>query len=749
MGQYCSCSLWGYCQWSRGQSAPQERWRLSGDSRRPRDGFKSLRNAVTVWEQAMRLQHDLEHAFLKKGGSPETIAKIVEQPNLYLSSLLEHVRLLALNVVHINACQSDIHHLEGEAVSVKKSKRVSMAMFGLGTHGTESTVVTEKIEDEAESPMHPEALDSPRGSVTSMRNSSRGDATGRSSLSSGDRESWSVHRGSPRKKKRVVANLDASTSDLYAQRINSVRMAMAKKPKGFMSEMLAFANFSDTAQSRRRPEESVKPTWPSWLTDISFDNVIRYSRVHVRLPRKLFFTEYHMLAIRESDDEIRTATRFTDVLDVQLLAGKRFRVITSTTDHLYESPMVAHIVHQIKSRMHARKALEKFGFYYSGLGADALRGRALTDVYAVVSSISEWLGDAYSGMGNGASGSGDAYEDAATVGRDLVDFAENLYRSAMHVQSPNMPRPEPITWPVEQILLLLGRAEDAGQARLRTFLEDALGDEDAAEGFSRNKFIEHFNALPESDEGRSPDMVRQFMVGLFEYMVAKRWYEIMRILRGGKDEHEDQGRDEGGANGAPGGEINEHCDGALASFILYVTIEEAVYIPLESTLYPRTLDQRTRSNKLQAPTTLAGGPSVGPPSLRHKILRLRAQRPTQTDWEIDTKFQSGKGWRQATLILAGVEGMATPLRRLHSLVETMCCILREHEQGHEGQSDILGADDLLPIFIYVFVFAELERPDELIDPLWKLCHAEQLLGQSGYYLTLLESCVCYLQDLDE
>ena len=67
--------------------------------------------------------------------------------------------------------------------------------------------------------------------------------------------------------------------------------------------------------------------------------------------------------------------------------------------------------------------------------------------------------------------------------------------------------------------------------------------------------------------------------------------------------------------------------------------------------------------------------------------------------------------------------------------------------GADAVRQVLGADDLLPIFIYVFVFSELSHPDDVADCLWKLCHPDALRGESGYFLTLLESTVCYLREL--
>jgi hypothetical protein len=61
---------------------------------------------------------------------------------------------------------------------------------------------------------------------------------------------------------------------------------------------------------------------------------------------------------------------------------------------------------------------------------------------------------------------------------------------------------------------------------------------------------------------------------------------------------------------------------------------------------------------------------------------------------------------------------------------------------------VLGADDLLPIFIFVLCRSGLQTPIRNKELLWNLCHPDQLHGESGYYLTLYESAVTFVQDVE-
>lgn len=121
----------------------------------------------------------------------------------------------------------------------------------------------------------------------------------------------------------------------------------------------------------------------------------------------------------------------------------------------------------------------------------------------------------------------------------------------------------------------------------------------------------------------------------------------------------------------------------------------------------------------------------------------------QSAWGIAD--QSPFKWRHAVFELSGLERDATPSLRLNALVRTAKAIYLEFDAAVKpklekmGRKDLaLGADDLLPIFIYVLCQAELSHPIVNSDILWNVCHPDQLHGESGYYLTLYESAVEYL-----
>lgn len=76
-------------------------------------------------------------------------------------------------------------------------------------------------------------------------------------------------------------------------------------------------------------------------------------------------------------------------------------------------------------------------------------------------------------------------------------------------------------------------------------------------------------------------------------------------------------------------------------------------------------------------------------------------------------------------------------------------ILRAQKGDSLSSTDaMLGADDFLPIFIFVVCQAHLLHPLWNKDLLWRLCHPDQLRGESGYYLTMYESAIEFIDTVE-
>lgn len=80
---------------------------------------------------------------------------------------------------------------------------------------------------------------------------------------------------------------------------------------------------------------------------------------------------------------------------------------------------------------------------------------------------------------------------------------------------------------------------------------------------------------------------------------------------------------------------------------------------------------------------------------------------------------------------------------------------REHPAGDagtgsgNGNGTVLGADDLLPIFIYVVTQCGVSRLLSLKTMLAALIDPSRMLAEAGYCLATLEGAIQYILSLDE
>ena len=131
---------------------------------------------------------------------------------------------------------------------------------------------------------------------------------------------------------------------------------------------------------------------------------------------------------------------------------------------------------------------------------------------------------------------------------------------------------------------------------------------------------------------------------------------------------------------------------------------------------------------------------------------------TQQQWGIPDELVSPLGWQTAIFELQGLEHNLTPSSQLHVLTRTVNAIYNEFKHvilpiqqqqqlqqqqrgGGGGLVSCIAADDLVPIFIYIFCHSGLKHPMRSRDLMWSLCHPDQLQGEGGYYLTVFESSI--------
>ncbi|XP_070169330.1 protein sprint isoform X4 [Polyergus mexicanus] len=87
----------------------------------------------------------------------------------------------------------------------------------------------------------------------------------------------------------------------------------------------------------------------------------------------------------------------------------------------------------------------------------------------------------------------------------------------------------------------------------------------------------------------------------------------------------------------------------------------------------------------------------------------------------------------------------SPLEKLEHLLTAISAIFNSVKQANSGRHITLGADDLLPLVIWVLVRGKVVDAEIEAEYMWGLLHASLLNGEGGYYLTTLSSAVHVLK----
>ena len=173
------------------------------------------------------------------------------------------------------------------------------------------------------------------------------------------------------------------------------------------------------------------------------------------------------------------------------------------------------------------------------------------------------------------------------------------------------------------------------------------------------------------------------------------------------------------------------------SFLVFAAAEESVYSPL---------DERVVAQLSANPATAAEDALFA-----QRIPALGSL--SQEELGVDPKHVSALSWETSVFELAGLERASTPSLKLFALVRAFKAIYAEFKQavvpdllaGGASHADcLLGADGLVPIFIFVLCSSQLRRPALYRELLWQLCHPDQLHGEAGYFLTVYESAVSFV-----
>ncbi|KAL7484943.1 hypothetical protein ACHAW6_010559 [Cyclotella cf. meneghiniana] len=144
--------------------------------------------------------------------------------------------------------------------------------------------------------------------------------------------------------------------------------------------------------------------------------------------------------------------------------------------------------------------------------------------------------------------------------------------------------------------------------------------------------------------------------------------------------------------------------------------------------------------------------------MKHKMKAL--ENKPQSYFRIQLEHRSPSEWKSVSEIISEGVGRSTlPSVKLRAIVEAAKEITRLHSEERGCFSErsffdgpvktkTLGADDFLPIFIFCFVQAKLDRPCALCELLQTMCDPLKLNGETGYYLASFNAAMTHINQLD-
>lgn len=462
--------------------------------------------------------------------------------------------------------------------------------------------------------------------------------------------------------------------------------------------------------------------WPEWLLDETYD-VVKTNKYGSKYERKLTLTQLHILASREGIGVTQVYT-YLDVEKVYLNKDENQVVIffkSNKKSFFYTSPQAANIAQQIATRVQVRVSMEKS----NDLLSSTMRSYTKENMLLLLNEISD--------------------ESDKSNSSNFSSFASSLKNKVLPQELFKFIQSDPLldvltSNPISNVSKLMDIEKNSGKYRLQVAIRELLLDSTSSEGNTRRVFVEEFSKM---NSNKTIEDYRIFIDGMHEYLFLNRGKMLCYIYNSGViDENSYINSSSNLTDPLQELAINllkqfDHKTLTIVSFIIYTIVEESVYLPLKTTL-AKLLQNK---NALELDNVLAD-----------KINQLSSK--TQIEWKIGDNV-SALSWNSAIFELEGIERNPTPTTKLNAIIRAVKAIYIEYRKEvlprltKKGNTDIaVGADDLLPIFLFVISNSNLINPLLNKELLWSLCNPDQLLGEAGYYLTLYTSAVDYIIHAD-
>ena len=134
-------------------------------------------------------------------------------------------------------------------------------------------------------------------------------------------------------------------------------------------------------------------------------------------------------------------------------------------------------------------------------------------------------------------------------------------------------------------------------------------------------------------------------------------------------------------------------------------------------------------------------------ALTVKLTRMKSE--DQAFFGISVRQQSPSHWGALISSLREIKSKLLPSERLLVLLSVAKDIPRVYLDEHPDEDKPLGADEFLPIFIYILVKSQLTHILALNEELQGICDPDNRMSEMGYYLATFEASIQHVMDFDE
>lgn len=500
---------------------------------KPEKIVDSLETKIHDWEDALYEFRSLANELLQLKGKEfkEIIDMVSEDPEKYLNTEFGNLARLRIKVV---ACEKDLPQVPE---SSRKSSRLS------------------------------------KGSVSSRSESTWVDSP---------------------TMKAGLDNIMGKLSHIWSKRLNNINPTQGA------------LKFRLSSESKILEQVELKPKWPDFLPDVSFD-VIKVNKYGHQMRRTLKFTPYHIFSIK-SGEAVTKFYKYSDIKRVWLQNETTIKVVQRNEKrNMYVSPIAPHILQQITTRVQVRLTLDQTEYseavegYSAEVTAEIIKSISEENIYATEQMLQNFASD-LKVRALSTNISGDKLKlEVGTDNDDSTDKEVGPASNATEQVSDTDAKSS-------SVLKFSNFRDGTPEAVVQNTVQKIIFDQETAEGNTRKTFVQGILSEEKlEDIDKVLVKIRHFIDGMHEYILSERAFslamvyqqEVQRKLIGSSASQVSLPNErikEGSTTFLRRGSLNflknnnigpstvEDSLLIILSYIIFVVIEEAIFLSLQSKL---------------------------------------------------------------------------------------------------------------------------------------------------------------------